>query len=72
MASKLPTEIWVDREAMLRPNICSHISKRNEFEPGVRMRPADELEDNFAWWIFSAFAFGVVWTLALLFIVGSL
>lgn len=72
MNTKLPKEIWVDREAIVRPNICSHISKKNEFEPGVRVYPADHVDQNFDWWIFVGFAFGIVWTLAVLFFTGVL
>lgn len=70
--SNLPREFWADREALLRTNICTHVSKRNEFEPGVRCYTADKSDKEFIWGMFAAFGFGVVWTLGLLFLTGRL
>lgn len=70
MQTNLPKEFWVDREALIRPQICSHISKRNEFEPGVRCYEADSCDDDYAWVIFWSFCFGILWTLAILWFGG--
>lgn len=72
MASKLPKEIWVDREAIVRPNICSHISSRNEFEPGVRVHTSDQCDREFEIGLFAAFVFGVLWAITILFVMGRL
>lgn len=66
----LPKEFWADREALVRMNICTHVSKTNEFEPGVRCYVADESDHSFTWGIFLAFGFGVLWTLGIQLLVG--
>ena len=65
-------EFWVDAEALQRNNICTHISRQNEFEPGVRCYVADHADNQFTWGLIAAMAFGVVWTLGLLWLAGSL
>lgn len=42
--TSLPKKIWVDREALVRPQICSHMAFKNEFDPGVPCY----IDDNFA------------------------
>lgn len=70
--SKVPKEFWADREALVRMNICTHIAKNNEFEPGVLCYTADSADDDFVTGVFIAFVFGVIWTLGLLFLTGRL
>lgn len=70
--SKLPKEVWVDREALIRPAICSHVSKRNEFEPGVRVYRAKLIDQQFAWGFSLAILLGGLWTLGLLMTSGRL
>lgn len=60
MQTNLPKEFWVDREALVRPQICSHISKRDEFEPGVRCYVADLFDNEVLVWIGIAVIAGMV------------
>lgn len=65
-------EFYVDAEVLKRNNICTHISRKNEFEPGVRCYVADPADNQFTWGIVGAMAFGVIWTLGILWLAGRL
>lgn len=63
-------EFYADHEALLRPNICTHLSKQNEFDPGVKCYEAKSADEYFSWRVILGMFFGVVWTLFLQWICG--
>ncbi len=64
MASNLPRYVYIDREAIIRPNICSHVARANEFEPGIKAylepnRRSNEFLKGFLVAIFASAVFGL-------------
>nr|BFD58938.1 hypothetical protein CKG001_10450 [Bdellovibrio sp. CKG001] len=64
MKNKLPHEVWVDREALIRPALSSYVSNKNEIEDGVRMYPADRVDREkrlmWLWFIVAQILFRVL------------
>lgn len=61
-------QLWIDAEVLVRPNLCSHVSTVNEFEPGIRIYLSHQAVVGVA----VAFCAGIVWTLGILSFAGSL
>lgn len=69
---KVLKKFWIDPEVLQRPNLCTHMSLRNEIEGGVEACVVCRDNDETAWILFATFAAGVLWTLGLLWLTGRL